>query len=354
MGVRRLLVRLLGGGPPASEAERRREFALSAFRNILEREPTDLEVEHWARTAGELGPGKVLDLMFGSDEFQHRNRVARRSEFFAGHFYSPVVDPEALAASGFAVDRSVVPSALPGLAIDPAGMIRFWDEQLPAMRAADFPADQTPGRRYHAQNGLYSWGDAYVLAAMLAAHRPARIVEIGSGFSSACMLDLVDRMGLPTAFTFVEPYADRLKGLLSEVDRARCTLLEVPVQATTPELYEALEAGDVLFIDSTHVSKAGSDVNFELFEILPRLKPGVIVHVHDIFYPFEYPEDWIFRQRRSWNEAYTLRAFLSFNPAFEILFFNDYFGRHHADHARRTLPRFLENPGGGLWLRKTA
>ncbi|MFC3078550.1 class I SAM-dependent methyltransferase [Phenylobacterium terrae] len=354
MGVRRLLVRLLGGAPPANEADRRREFALSAFRNILQREPTPDELEHWARTAGEIGPGKVLDLMFGSDEFQHRNRVARRSEFYAGHFYSPVVDPEALAASGFSVDRDVPPSALPGLAMDPDRMVRFWDEQLPAMRAADFPEEETPGRRYYARNDLYSWGDAYVLAAMLAAHRPGRIVEIGSGFSSACMLDLVDAMGLSTAFTFVEPYADRLKGLLTEADRARCTLLEVPVQATGPELYEALGPGDVLFIDSTHVSKAGSDVNFELFEILPRLKPGVVVHVHDIFYPFEYPEDWIFRQRRSWNEAYALRAFLAFNSAFEILFFNDYFGRHHADHARATLPRFLDNPGGGLWLRKTA
>lgn len=354
MGVRRLIVRLLGGAPPAPETERSHAFALSAFRNVLEREPTPVEIEHWARTAGELGPGKVLDLLFASDEFAHRNRVARRSEFFAGHFYSPVVDPEALAASGFQVDRSVRPSALPGLTIDADRMLRFWDEQLPAIRAADFSAQETPGRRYFAENGLYSWGDAYILAAMLAAHRPRRIVEIGSGFSSACMLDLVDATGLSTAFTFVEPYADRLKGLLTEADRRRCTLLEVPVQATEPDLYEALGPGDILFIDSTHVSKAGSDVNFELFEILPRLKPGVVVHVHDVFYPFEYPEDWLFNQRRSWNEAYLLRAFLTFNSAFEVLFFNDYFGRHHADHVRATLPRFLDNPGGGLWLRKTA
>ncbi|HEY9217454.1 MAG TPA: class I SAM-dependent methyltransferase [Phenylobacterium sp.] len=329
-------------------------FARAAFRHSLRREPSDAEAEHYGALARELGHAKVLDLLFGSDEFLHVNRVAISSEFYAGHFYSPVTDPEALAASGFKVDRELPEAALRGLTIDPERMLAFWDAQLPAMLAADLPAKETPGRRYYADNDIYSWGDGYLLTAMIAAHRPSRIVEIGSGFSSALMLDTVDRLGLPTEFVFVEPYADRLKALLTENDRSRVTLVESFVQAADLALFDELEPGDILFIDSTHVSKAGSDVNFELFEILPRLPAGVIVHVHDIFYPFEYPDDWIFNQRRSWNEAYILRAFLMFNPAFEVLFFNDYFGRKHADHARRTLPQFLENAGGGLWLRKCA
>jgi predicted O-methyltransferase YrrM len=330
-----------------------RAFAATAFRRVLRREPSTEEIDYAAGATRHLGPARVLENLFESGEYQFRNRVAVRSEFDAGHFYSPVIDPEALAASGFSVDRNLPETALLGLNIDPDRMLAFWDAHLPAMQSAEFPAHETPSRRYFAVNDLYSWGDALVLAAMFDAHRPRRVIEIGSGFSSACMLDLADAMGLETAFTFVEPYADRLKGLLSRADGARCTLLETPVQATGPELFGALEAGDILFIDSTHVSKAGSDVNFELFEILPRLKPGVIVHFHDIFYPFEYPDPWIFQARRSWNEIYILRAFLMFNPAFEVLFFNDYFGRRHAEHARRTLPRFLENAGGGLWLRKT-
>lgn len=351
-GVRRRLVRLLMGAPAAGEAER--DFAKVAYRRVLRREPTADELDYLAGVARHLGAAHVLENLFESGEYQFRNRVGLQAEFDAGHYYSPVVDPEALAASGFSVDRNLPESQLPGLTIDPQRMLAFWDARLPAMRAAEFPAHESPPRRYFAVNDLYSWGDALVLAAMFDAHRPRRVVEIGSGFSSACMLDLADAMGLETAFTFIEPYADRLKGLLTEADAARCTLHESPVQTAGLDHYGRLEAGDILFIDSTHVSKAGSDVNFELFEILPRLKPGVIVHFHDIFYPFEYPDPWIFEARRSWNEIYILRAFLMFNPAFEILFFNDYFGRRHAEHARRTLPRFLENAGGGLWLRKTA
>jgi predicted O-methyltransferase YrrM len=351
-GIRGRLVRLLTGASESGAAER--EFAQTAYRRVLRREPTAEELDYTAGATRQLGPAQVLENLFDSGEFQFRNRVALQSEFDAGHYYSPVIDPEALAASGYAVDRNLPESALAGLSIDPQRMLAFWDAHLPAMQAANFPAHESPPRRYFAVNDLYSWGDALVLAAMFDAHRPRRVIEIGSGFSSACMLDLADAMGLPTAFTFIEPYADRLKGLLTEADEARCTLHETPVQAAGSELYDQLEAGDILFIDSTHVSKAGSDVNFELFEILPRLKPGVIVHFHDIFYPFEYPDPWIFQARRSWNEIYILRAFLMFNPAFEILFFNDYFGRKHAEHARRTLPQFLENAGGGLWLRKTA
>lgn len=351
-GLRRRLVRLLMGATTSHEAER--DFAATAYRRVLRREPTAEELDYAAGATRHLGAARLLETLFESGEYQFRNRVAMTSEFDAGHFYSPVVDPEALAASGFAVDRSLPEERLAGLSIDPDRMLAFWDAHLPAMHGANFPAQERPPRRYFADNDIYSWGDALVLAAMFDAHRPRRVIEIGSGFSSACMLDLADAMGLPTAFTFVEPYADRLKGLLTAADAGRCTLHETPVQATDPQLYAELDAGDILFIDSTHVSKAGSDVNFELFEILPRLKPGVIVHFHDIFYPFEYPDAWIFQSRRSWNEIYILRAFLMFNPAFEVLFFNDYFGRRHADHARATLPRFMDNPGGGLWLRKTA
>ena len=351
-GLRRRLVRLLMGAPGSQDAGR--DFAATAYRRVLRREPTPEELDYTAGVTRHLGAARVLETLFESGEYQFRNRVAVQSEFDAGHFYSPVVDPEALAASGFSVDRDLAEERLLGLSIDPARMLAFWDAHLAAMQAADFPAHESPPRRYFAVNDIYSWGDALVLAAMFDAHRPRRVIEIGSGFSSACMLDLADAMGLETAFTFVEPYADRLKSLLTPADARRCTLHETPVQATDPQLYSALESGDILFIDSTHVSKAGSDVNFELFEILPRLKRGVIVHFHDIFYPFEYPDPWIFQARRSWNEIYILRAFLMFNPAFEVLFFNDYFGRRHADHARRTLPRFLENAGGGLWLRKTA
>jgi hypothetical protein len=116
--------------------------------------------------------------------------------------------------------------------------------------------------------------------------------------------------------------------------------------------FDELQRDDVLFIDSTHVVKTGSDVVFELFEVLPRLRSGVIVHFHDVFYPFEYPREWAIRQNYSWNEIYALRAFLMGNRDWEIIFFNDYFARVEKMRVERDAPEVLRNPGGGLWLRR--
>jgi hypothetical protein len=113
--------------------------------------------------------------------------------------------------------------------------------------------------------------------------------------------------------------------------------------------WRLLKANDILFIDSTHVSKTNSDVNYLFFEILPRLQTGVLVHIHDIFFPFDYPREWIL-EGRSWNEAYLLRAFLQYNPRFEIVLFNDYLQTLHWDSFARLLPRFSKDGGGSVWL----
>jgi hypothetical protein len=204
---------------------------------------------------------------------------------------------------------------------------------------------------------VYGVGDALILFCMIGLHRPTRIIEIGSGFSSACTLDTVDQFKIDTCITFIEPHPDRLKALLRPEDWERCKIVLQPVQKTDLALYKALNKNDILFIDSTHVMKAGSDVNFEMFEILPRLAPGVIVHFHDIFWPFEYPADWLINRRYSWNELYGLRAFLSYNDTFEISFFNDLFGLCCRDLILTTpLPDNAKGlhhtVGGGLWLRK--
>ena len=140
-------------------------------------------------------------------------------------------------------------------------------------------------------------------------------------------------------------------------DLERHEIIERPVQAIDLSVFEELGSNDILFIDSTHVLKAGSDVAFELFEILPRLRRGVIVHFHDMFWPFEYPTRWIFDLQYSWNELYAVRAFLAFNHEFDILFFNDYLCVKHADLIRTAdLPDYLKiiqrSCGGGLWLRR--
>ncbi len=187
---------------------------------------------------------------------------------------------------------------------------------------------------------------------MLCHFKPKRLIEIGSGFSSAAMLDTNDNnLQSNIFFTFIEPNPDRLFNLLTEEDKKQHRIIQRNVQEVDFEVFSDLEEDDILFIDSSHVVKVGSDVVCLLFQIIPRLKPGVIIHFHDIFYPFEYPSQW-FEEGRAWNEIYCLRAFLQYNSAFEILYFNSFIELVHQDLLKLKMPLCLKNPGSSLWLRK--
>ena len=139
---------------------------------------------------------------------------------------------------------------------------------------------------------------------------------------------------------------------MTDGDRRRATVIAKPLQDVDLSLFDVLESGDILFVDSTHVSKVNSDVNRIVFEILPRIARGVFVHIHDVFYPFEYPLDWL-REGRAWNEQYLLRAFLQFNASFTIRLFGDYVTHRHADWFSQQMPLCLKNTGGALWLERT-
>jgi hypothetical protein len=137
---------------------------------------------------------------------------------------------------------------------------------------------------------------------------------------------------------------------MKEDDKKQAIVIEKDVQLISLNVFKKIEAGDILFIDSTHVSKTGSDVNYILFEILPVLKSGVLVHFHDVFYPFEYPKDWIFHGI-NWNEDYILKAFLMYNEKFEIKLFSEYLHRHHKD-VFEEMPLCYNNTGSNLWIEK--
>lgn len=268
-----------------------------------------------------------------------------------GHYYSPIVDPAELRRQGFGTRRKL--DRLEGVEIDFGAMERLFRQMIEAYGDRHLPEHADRAQRYYASNDMYGVGDATVLAALLRHLRPQRWIEVGSGFSSAVLLDTLDRTpGLNTRLTFIEPNPERLDLLLRDADRAAVTIIRSAVQAVPLDTFDALAAGDVLFLDTTHIAKTGSDVVHEVFQILPRLASGVVVHFHDVFADFDYPEPWIFSENRSWNELYLLRAFLMYNARFEILYANDAFAQARPDVVQSLCPAILSNPGGGFWMRK--
>lgn len=313
----------------------------------------DLDHLEWT-IAHEGGLGKLLAKVARRKRF--RQRRAAMDELFVdpGHFYSPVVDTKTLDVDALATpDREKVH----GVDIDAVAMRELWSSLLPHMKAMDFPEDAETSRRrglrYHTANPAYGWGDAVVYHALLRKLKPKRIVEVGSGFSSALALDTLDaHFETSPSVDFVDPYPKLLRSMLTPADESRVTVHESGVQDVDLDLFRKLRKDDILFIDSTHIVKTHSDVHWELTEILPVLRKGVVVHIHDMFWPFEYPRGWIVDDKRSWNELYAIHYFLMFQKTFEVMFFNHYFAHQHIELAEETLPVFAGAPGGGLWLRK--
>lgn len=268
-----------------------------------------------------------------------------------GHYYSPIVDVREVTTQGSDTTDWV---ELPGIDIDLAAYGEVWAEWLPHVRRWEAGVGKV-GRRYHTANTMFGSHSARLLAGAIGAFRPRRYVEIGSGFSSAVVLDVNEewRSDDPIELTFIEPNPQRLQSILRESDLAACSIIEEKVQNVDLAVFDQLEPGDVLFIDSTHVAKTGSDVLTEWFSILPRIRPGVHIHVHDINYPFDYPHLWLVEQNRSWNETYFLRAFLMYNAQFRIQFWPDVLSRFGAEVGAEELELLGPKPSS-IWLSRTA
>lgn len=321
----------------------------------------------WASAGGDLEPGGgdvSLSFLRHIPGYRQLSGVLRRHydrygsnpflEFVPpGHFYSPLPDITFVNQyNATMLSRQI--QSIPGIENRVEEQLALIEQLSQYYHELPFRNEKGPGLRYYFNNAMFCYGDAVMLYSMLRHCRPHRIIEVGSGFSSAIMLDTNDLFfGKGIALTFIDPHPERLYSLLSDEDKQRCRIIVGEVQDVPLDRFMALDAGDILFIDSSHVAKVGSDVVHLLTNVLPALKKGAIVHFHDIFWPFEYPEQWI-REGRAWNENYVLKAFLQFNTAFKILLFNSYLGIHHPDVVGRLLPLFSMNTGGSLWLEKTA
>jgi predicted O-methyltransferase YrrM len=239
-----------------------------------------------------------------------------------GHFHSPLPDIEQAIAYARTSDRETI-RGIPGIDMRDDLQRSIFAQMQSLASDFDWPQQARAGRRYYREQNWFGTPDAFVLYAMLRLLKPSTIVEIGSGFSSALMLDVAERHGLHIDFTFIDPRPSRLRSLLKPSDQSQAAIHAKPVQDIPLSLFQKLGADDILFVDSSHVSRTGGDLNHIVFSVLPALAPGVVLHFHDVFWPFEYPAAWL-QKGLAWNEAYLLRAFLMFNNDFEMLFWAPY------------------------------
>ena len=324
---------------------------MNIFNGVLFRAPSREELVEWSsRSGNESFVDDLLTFLLQCPERQEILADRRNMLFRPGHYYSPIVDVESVRHLYSSND---IPTSLLDIDINQQRMQSTW-KSLSVYFDIEFPLNKVNERKYYSNNRRFGIGDAGVLHAMLSLFRPKKFVEIGSGFSSAVLIDLVEEGGLDclTDVVFIDPFPTILNSSIGVPSSDKYRVIEKPVQFAPVEIFASLNEGDFLFIDSTHVLKTGSDVCYELFDILPSLRKGVMIHFHDIFWPFEYPEAWVIKENRSWNELYAIRALLSNNRNYEIVFFNDYFFKHCREDVLRDFPAMASNAGGSLWLRK--
>jgi predicted O-methyltransferase YrrM len=266
-----------------------------------------------------------------------------------GHYYSPIPSLDRVRERASAI-YGPPPRSLPGIDLREDAQLElierlavFYDEQ-------PFSEQPSPDCRYSFDNPNFGVGEVLALYGMLRLLRPRTVIELGSGYSTAALLDINERfLDGSVRLTTVDPYPELAESLLRRGDEIE--LLRTPAEEVETSRFRELERGDVLFIDSTHVAKIDSDVSHIVARILPALQSGVFVHVHDIYYPFEYPRTWVL-EGRAWNEAYVLRAFVEYNDAFRIVLFNSFLGLFHRETVTRAMPLFAQGFGSSLWLER--
>jgi len=225
------------------------------------------------------------------------------------HYYEPLPDFRSITKE--AIDRRREYSALDF----------NWSEQLNLLQSLTkyrAELDQLyQSRAFDFANGFFGGFDAAAYYALIRELKPRRVIEVGGGYSTqiaARALNQNHSEGNSGTLKVIEPFPEpRLSDSIAQTD-----VIAKPVQEVEAEFFSSLGPNDILFIDSSHTVKFGSDVCYLFLEILPTLKPGVWVHIHDIFFPNDYPAEWLVEQRRAFNEQYLLEALLMFNEQFSI------------------------------------
>ena len=246
------------------------------------------------------------------------------------------------AAGHFEQAAFPVPPALQEM--DPAPLFTAVREHATQLANLESPSTNAVGFSF--SNPYFGSPDADVLYAVVRHFRPSRIVEIGSGHSTRVSRQAILDGQLGTNLSCIDPcprvdvatLADEV--FLHPVE----TLLNDP-------LFTQLGPGDILFIDSSHMLSPGNDCVALYLHVLPRLTAGVLIHVHDVFLPYDYPREWVVQNRWLWNEQYLVQTMLQFGDAFEVLWAGHYLQRTDPQFAAR-MPRAATKPAASMWLRK--
>jgi hypothetical protein len=267
------------------------------------------------------------------------------------HFYYPVPDTRKLRSSLWTdVDK------LPGIVLNENRQLELLTEFASRYRGEyeQFPREKSGTDPLFLNNGLFEGVDAEVLYSMIRYFRPRRVFEIGSGFSTFVTTRAArknEMEGAPCDVHAFEPYPriELRTGLPGLTELHACEVQDVPLST-----FAALEANDILFIDSSHVLTIGSDVQYEFLQILPTLAPGVVVHVHDIFLPADYPREWVLKRNRFWNEQYVLQAFLTFNSEWEIIWAGHYMHMNHPERLKSAFRSYGPSTRPvSFWIRRS-
>jgi predicted O-methyltransferase YrrM len=226
---------------------------------------------------------------------------------------------------------------LPGIDLNVAGQLellsrfRFQDELI------CFPMRPTTKNEFYYQNSMFEVGDSEYLYSLIRLIKPRRVVEIGGGYSTLMILAAVtknqsEEPDHKCSHTCIEPYENPW------LEQVGVTLRRQRLEDSPWTNFESLERNDILFIDSSHMIRPDGDVLQEILEILPRLKSGVYVHIHDIFTPFDYPDQWVRKEVRFWNEQYLVEAFLSGSCEYSLIGALYFLSRRFPEKVMEKLP----------------
>jgi len=265
------------------------------------------------------------------------------------HYYEPLVNPKKHIRKPLRDNRDLV-----GLNFNDDEQLNLLSKFFYNDELKKFPQEKEKELEYYFNNPSYASGDAEYLYNTIRHFKPEKIIEIGSGFSTlmaqnAIKKNLLEDKEYKCDHICIEPYE------IDWLEKLDVTLIREKVEDVDKSLFLQLERNDILFIDSSHVIRPQGDVLFEYLEVLPILNSGVLIHVHDIFSPKDYLDEWIYKDLRLWNEQYLLEAFLMFNSEFRVIGALNYLSHKYKEEFSDKCPIFAEQElrePGAFWMIK--